>query len=128
MQPLENSYMPSMALLKEDEPFKVCQIRRLSRNHSHNNYYIEGSLKGILWLRDPLMDKHQKLMKIPNDFIDKIKHIHFNGDKNLLFVSSRDGRVKCWKLPNSYMDKRLESIKAEADYIKDIKDRDSRKI
>lgn len=39
------------------------------------------------------------MIKIPSDFTDKIKAIHFNQEKNVLFVSSRDGRFRSWKLP-----------------------------
>jgi hypothetical protein len=66
-----------------------------------NGTYFEGSLKGNLWLRDVNIE-NEKLLKIPNDFTDKIKAMHYNGDKNILFVSCRDGRFKCWKLPSMW--------------------------
>jgi len=78
-------------------------MRWLQRHRSHamNGIYFEGSMKGNLWLRD-INTEFEKMIKIPNDFTDKIKEIHYNGDKNLIFVSCRDGRFKCWKLPNSW--------------------------
>jgi len=66
-----------------------------------NGTYFEGSQKGNLWLRDINYDQ-EKLLKIPNDFTDKIKRMHYSSEKNLVFVSCRDGRFKCWKLPNAW--------------------------
>lgn len=80
-----------------------------------NGTYFEGSQKGNLWLRD-INYEHEKLMKIPNDFTDKIKRMHYNSDKNLVFVSCRDGRFKCWKLPNAWFNPNMEQIRNDIDF------------
>ena len=60
--------------------------------------------------------EQEKMLKIPNDFTDKIKCIHYNGDKNVVFVSCRDGRIKCWKLPNEWVNKEMEQIDSDFDF------------
>ena len=39
--------------------------------------------------------------------------MHYDGEKNLLFVSCRDGKFKCWKLPSSWDNPLIEQIKQE---------------
>jgi 1-deoxy-D-xylulose 5-phosphate reductoisomerase len=68
--------------------------------------YFEGSLRGKVWIRDIYMET-EKMMMIPSDFTDKIKQIDYNADKNLVFMSSRDGRFKCWKLPTQWGSKQM---------------------
>jgi len=89
---------------KFDDTYRTCDIQWLSGRRDSQLYrtYIEGSYKGKLWVHDIYQEK-DKMLKIPNDFTDKIKCIYHNVDKNLLFVSSRDGKFKCWKLPNEWI-------------------------
>jgi hypothetical protein len=63
-----------------------------------NGTLIEGSFKGKLWVRE-IINQDGRFIKIPNNFTDKIKHIHYNSEKNIVFVSCNDGRFKIWKLP-----------------------------
>lgn len=72
-----------------------------------NDTFFEGQLKGNLLLRDLNQERE---LKIPNDFTDKIKCIHYDGIKNVLFVSSKDGRFKCWKLPPRWNNPLLDQI------------------
>ena len=39
------------------------------------------------------------MIKIPTDFTDKVKRLHFDEQKNILFASCRDGKFRSWKLP-----------------------------
>ena len=48
------------------------------------------------------MDNENKI-KMETDFTDKIKQIHYDQTKNLIFVSCRDGKFKCWKLPRKWV-------------------------
>lgn len=70
-------------------------------NSSINGTIMEGSLKGKLWIRD-MFSNGSRFLKIPTDFTDKIKDIHYDSEKNVVFVCCRDGRLKCWKLPLSW--------------------------
>jgi hypothetical protein len=65
--------------------------------------YFEGSLKGQIWLCDIFNKQKKQILKLPPDFTDKIKDMYHCGDKNLLFVTCRDGKFKCWKLPNNWV-------------------------
>jgi hypothetical protein len=100
---------------KEDEPFRTNTLKWIKRPRSHlmNGTYFEGSMKGNLWLRDI---HNESELKIPTDFQDKVKEIHYDGAKNLLFVSSKDGRLKCWKLPNTWNNNALDEIKQDTDF------------
>jgi len=73
---------------------------------------MEGSKKGNLWVRDILFE-HEKMLKIPTDFTDKIKDIHYNADKNIVFVSSKDGKYKCYKLPSEWGSDQMEKLDKE---------------
>ena len=60
------------------------------RSESINGTYFEGSLKGKIWLRS-IHNDYEKMLKIPSGFNDKIKDMHYNSEKNLLFITSKDG-------------------------------------
>lgn len=85
------------------------------RSHNMNGTYFEGSMKGCLWLSD-IKNTQNKLLKIPNDFTDKIKEMHYCGDKNLLFVTCKDGRFKCWKLPTNWVNMKIEHIQDDKSF------------
>ena len=104
---------------KDQESEKICSFQWLSRgqrNNSNNGTYVEGSLKGKIWIRDIYMENDQ-MIKIPTDFTDKIKTIHFDQEKNILFASSRDGKFRCWKLPVQWGTKQMEELDNEFDFI-----------
>lgn len=109
-------YIGSNVQQKEDEPFRICEVKWLHRNRSAelNGTYLEGSMRGNIWVRD-VNYEHEKMIRIQTEFQDKIKHMHYNGDKNIVFVSSRDGRLKCWKLPQSWTNSAMEQINKEYD-------------
>lgn len=67
-------------------------------NSTLNGTLVEGSHKGRIWVRD-VFGSGSRFLKIPTDFSDKVKDVHYDSEKNVVFVGCRDGRVKCWKLP-----------------------------
>ena len=93
------AYIESLSCL-EDNQYKICNLAWISRprESSLNGTYFEGSLKGNLWVRD-INSETEKMLKIPVDFQDKVKELHYNSSKNIIFATSRDGRIKCYKLP-----------------------------
>lgn len=77
------------------------------------NCYIEGSSKGYLKLRD-VEKTGECLLQLQSDFTDRIESIHYSLQKNVLFVGSRDGKFKIWKVPNEWRQKWVD--RAEQDY------------
>ena len=112
------TYIESLSCL-EDNQYKICKVSWLSRprESSLNGTYLEGSLKGNLWVRD-INSESEKMLKIPVDFTDKIKELHYNSEKNIIFVTSRDGRLKCFKLPNKWGSKEMEDLNNEVEFTK----------
>jgi hypothetical protein len=47
---------------------------------------------------------------VPTEFTDRVQSIHYCSDKNIIFISSRDGKFKAWKVPpewrQGWVDKR----------------------
>ena len=82
-----------------------------------NGTYIEGSVKGKLWVRDIYVE-NEKMLKVPTDFTDQNKDIHYNGDKNIVFVSSRDGKSKCFKLPTEWGSDQMDKFEKDIEYQK----------
>jgi hypothetical protein len=113
-------YIGSNVQQKEDEPFRICEIQWLHRNRSSglNGTYLEGSMRGNLWVRD-INYENEKMIRIPTEFQDKVKHMHYNGEKNIVFASSRDGRLKCWKLPLHWTNPLIEQINKEYDHMEE---------
>lgn len=72
-----------------------------SESGSLNCTFFEGSTKGKLWIRHIYQD-HDKMLRIPTEFTDKVKLIKYNSDKNIVFVTSGDGRLLCFKLPSRW--------------------------
>lgn len=95
------------------------------RSHLMSDTFFEGQLKGTLFLRDL---NHERELKIPNDFTDKIKCIHYDGNKNLLFVSSKDGKSKCWKLPSMWQNLLLEQMTQESTFKQHLENQRSGNI
>jgi len=66
-------------------------------------------------------DIHQeddKVLKIPTDFTDKIKAIHYNSDKNLMFITCRDGKYKIFKLPSAWGSKEMDELDNDIEFHK----------
>ena len=100
------AYIESMSD-QNDESLHICAFEWLPRPRISCGTYIEGSKKGKLWIRDIYVE-YEKMLKIPTDFTDKVKGIHYNADKNIVFVSCRDGRSLCFKLPTEWGSDQME--------------------
>lgn len=86
----------------------VCGFKWLARM----NCYIEGSSKGYLKVRD-VQRKGECLLKLQSDFVDRISSIQYSLQKNVLFVGSKDGKFKIWKVPNEWRQKWVEKAELE---------------
>jgi hypothetical protein len=100
------SFIESSSFEEQD---RICQFEWLSRasHQGSSGIYAEGSLKGKIWLRDVYLEQ-EKMMKLQTDFTDKIKTMHFDQEKNILFASSKDGKFRSWKLPLQWGSKEME--------------------
>ncbi len=94
----------------------LCGFKWLARM----NCYIEGSSKGYLKVKD-VQRTGECLLQLQSDFTDRIESIHYSLQKNVLFVGSRDGKFKIWKVPNEWRQKWVD--KAEQEY--EMKRRDT---
>jgi hypothetical protein len=61
--------------------------------------------------------ENEKMIKIPTDFTDKIKSLHFDEQKNVLFASCRDGKFRSWKLPVQWGSKQMDDLDNEFDFV-----------
>ena len=57
------------------------------------------------------------MFKIPTDFTDKIKAVHYSNQKNLVAISSRDGKFKLYKLPSKWGSKELDELDNDIEFI-----------
>jgi len=39
---------------------------------------------------------------MPTDFTEKISCVHYNAERNMIFVGGKDGRFRIWKIPNQW--------------------------
>ena len=75
--------------------------------------YAEGTSKGYVKIRD--IEKQGECMLIlPTQFIERVQSIHYSSDKNILFIGSRDGKFKAWKVPTEWRQTWVDKI--EQDY------------
>jgi hypothetical protein len=42
---------------------------------------------------------------LSTDFSDKITSVHYNKERNIIFVGSKDGRFRIWKIPKDWRNK-----------------------
>lgn len=71
--------------------------------------YCEGTTKGLLKIRD-MMNLGEVLMYVQDaEFTEKVEHLYYNKDRNILFASSRDGKFRVWKVPQEWRSKWVDS-------------------
>ena len=92
---------------------KFCWMSRL-------NCYCEGTKFGFLKMRD-YRNKGQCILQLPLLFGDKVRLLHHDKTKNLLFAASRDGQYFAWKLPPEWspdwIEKKLREIRLNAGQV-----------
>ena len=54
------------------------------------------------------------MLILPTQFIERVQSIHYSSDKNILFIGSRDGKFKAWKVPTEWRQTWVDKI--EQDY------------
>ena len=68
---------------------------------SRMNTALEVTDKGIIQVTD-VECGGEVLFQIKNDFQDKICLLEYEKDKNVVFVGSREGKFRIWKIPKEW--------------------------
>lgn len=63
--------------------------------------YAEGTNKGLIKIRD-IEKQGECMLIIPSFFTERVQAIHYSVERNVLFISSRDGKLKAWKVPTEW--------------------------
>jgi hypothetical protein len=63
--------------------------------------YAEGTKKGLIRIRD-IEKRGECMLLLPSGFTDKVEFCQYSAEKNILFMGSRDGWLKAWKVPSEW--------------------------
>ena len=77
--------------------------------------YAEGTSKGHLRLRD-VEKAGECFLMLQTGFSDRVRCIHYNKARNVLFVGSRDGKFRVWKIPHEWRSRVIDEREMEAEY------------
>lgn len=77
--------------------------------------YLEGTNKGLVKIRD-IENKGECIMILQTGFTERVQHIHYSSDKNVVFLGARDGRFQAFKVPNEWRLKSVELREQEYQY------------
>ena len=58
----------------------------------------------------------ETMFNLPVDFTDKITSIHYNKEKNVLFIASKNGKLRIWKVPKELRNKDIEKVEREYEF------------
>ena len=87
--------------------------------------YCEGTMKGLIKIRD-MMNMGEVLMYVQDaEFTEKVEHLYYNKDRNILFGSSRDGKFRVWKVPQEWRSKWVDAKEQQAELERRQKLRES---
>lgn len=77
--------------------------------------YCEGTQKGLLRIRD-VEKGGECILMLRTQFTEKVRMIHYNKTKNVLFVASKDGQFRIWKIPHEWRSKVIDEREMNAEY------------
>jgi hypothetical protein len=82
---------------------------------------IEASDKGKLTFndiakKDTPQTEGRCLFHLPTDFIDRVSCIHYNEEKNVVFVGARDSKFRIWKVPKEWRSKDIDYFENEMEF------------
>ena len=87
---------------------------------SRMSCYCEGTSKGFLKIRD-IQPGNEVILMPETGFTDKVRLIHYNKLKNVLFASSKDGQFRVWKIPHEWRSKVIEEREINAKYDQQVR-------
>ena len=79
-------------------------------------------MKGLLKVRD-IEKGGECIFMLPSAFTEKVRCIHYNKQKNVLFASSKDGQFRVWKIPHEWRSKAIEEQEVNAEYARILQER-----
>ena len=82
---------------------------------SRMSCYGEGTQKGYLRIRD-IEKGGECILMLQTQFTDKVRMIHYNKLKNVLFAACRDGQFRVWKIPHEWRSKIIDDREMNAEY------------
>ena len=91
---------------------------------SRMSCYCEGTTKGYLKIRD-IEKGGECMLLLQTAFTDKVRMVHYNKEKNVLFAASKDGQFRVWKIPHEWRSKAIEEREMNAEYERQRKERTS---
>ena len=56
------------------------------------------------------------ILMLNTAFTDRVRLIHYNKLKNVLFVASKDGQFRVWKIPHEWRSKVIDEREMNAEY------------
>ena len=56
------------------------------------------------------------IMMLQTQFTDKVRFKHYNKLKNVLFVASKDGQFRVWKIPHEWRSRVIDDREMNAEY------------
>ena len=114
---LINSGVIKSALIETINSYEGNNNDSLSRFSwlSRMSCYCEGTSKGYIRLRD-IEKGGECIMMLQTQFTEKVRLIHYNKLKNVLFVASKDGQFRVWKIPHEWRSKVIDDREMNAEY------------
>lgn len=82
---------------------------------SRMSCYCEGTQKGLVRIRD-IEKRGECILMLQTAFTDKVRLIHYNKLKNVLFAASKDGQFRVWKIPHEWRSKVIDDREMNAEY------------
>lgn len=82
---------------------------------SRMSCYCEGTQKGLMRIRD-IEKGGECILMLQTAFTDKVRLIHYNKLKNVLFAASKDGQFRVWKIPHEWRSKVIDEREMNAEY------------
>ena len=66
------------------------------------------------------------ILMLQTQFTDKVRMVHYNKLKNVLFAASKDGQFRVWKIPHEWRSKIIDEREMNYEYERRLKQRTSR--
>ena len=82
---------------------------------SRMSCYVEGTERGFMRVRD-IEKGGECMLQLQTQFAEKVRMVHYNKKKNVLFAASRDGQFRVWKIPHEWRSKIIEEREMDAEY------------
>lgn len=74
--------------------------------------YAEGTSKGNVRLRD-IEKQGECMLLLKTGFTERVQSVHYSCNKNVLFIGSRCGKFKAWKVPTEWRQAWVERRESE---------------